>query len=148
MAQPAVSGNSLSPSPSDNETPRAPRTRSRDEESLQETPRKPVDVDLGELKKGDEESTAEMDSWQQMEIEKGMYPGASTWARDEERLFEILFLRQDLPLLPSHWDVDFRGVPISVATFQTSNESPPVVYAHSKKEFQGEKNPTTHRCLD
>ncbi|KAF4464951.1 hypothetical protein FALBO_8218 [Fusarium albosuccineum] len=69
---------------------------------------------------------------QEMKQEKERYPGASSWAPAEERLFEILFMRQDLPMLPTTWDVDLRGVPISDAIFQTSDEFPPIIYAHQK----------------
>ncbi|UNI13466.1 hypothetical protein JDV02_000209 [Purpureocillium takamizusanense] len=72
----------------------------------------------------------------QMENEKQLYPGASTWAAPEEKLFEILFLRQDLPMLPAHWDVDFRGVPMADSVFQTSNDYSPIIYSHSSKEFR------------
>ncbi|KAF4513264.1 hypothetical protein G6O67_000556 [Ophiocordyceps sinensis] len=66
-----------------------------------------------------------------LDAEKEHYPGASTWARDEERLFEILFLRQDLPLLPSYWAMDFRALPMVDSIFQASPKYPPIVYAHS-----------------
>ncbi|KAM3510895.1 hypothetical protein MY11210_005433 [Beauveria gryllotalpidicola] len=68
--------------------------------------------------------------WEQLELEKSRYPGASTWAPDEERLFELLFFRQDLPILPSHWELDMSAVPISEANF-ADGENTPVVYAHS-----------------
>ncbi|KAF1729726.1 hypothetical protein CRV24_010265 [Beauveria bassiana] len=68
--------------------------------------------------------------WEQLELEKSRYPGASTWAPDEERLFELLFFRQDLPILPSHWELDMSAVPISEANF-ADVENAPVVYAHS-----------------
>lgn len=139
MAQSDAIEGSLSPLPSDQGTPRAPES-TKDDGYLQDTPRKLSDLDINDLENVDGEPSVEMDPRQQMEIEKAMYPGAGTWAKDEERLFEILFLRQDIPLLPTHWDVDFRGVPISEATFQTSDELPPIVYAHSKKEFQGERD--------
>ncbi|ODA77964.1 hypothetical protein RJ55_06567 [Drechmeria coniospora] len=73
---------------------------------------------------------------EQLESEKRRYPGASTWAAAEERLFEILFLRQDLPLLPPHWDVDFRGVPMVESIFQAQENCRPIIFAHSSKEFQ------------
>ncbi|KAI5463807.1 hypothetical protein BGZ63DRAFT_353390 [Mariannaea sp. PMI_226] len=76
-----------------------------------------------------------IDISKEMEEEKSQYPGAGNWAPDEERLFEILYLRQDLPMLPSTWDCDFRGVPMPEAMFQTSEEFAPIIYAHSK-EFQ------------
>ncbi|KAF5625226.1 hypothetical protein F52700_9129 [Fusarium sp. NRRL 52700] len=67
-----------------------------------------------------------------MRLEKERYPGASSWAPAEERLFEILYMRQDLPMLPTTWDIDLQGVPISDIVFQTSDESPPIIYAHSQ----------------
>ncbi|KAF4952178.1 hypothetical protein FGADI_6974 [Fusarium gaditjirri] len=67
-----------------------------------------------------------------MKLEKERYPGASSWAPAEERLFEILYMRQDLPMLPTTWDVDLRGVPLSDIVFQTSDDFPPIIYAHSK----------------
>ena len=77
---------------------------------------------------------------ERMEMAKELYPGSRNWAKDEERLFEILYLRQDLPMLPSHWTLDFRGFPIPENIFETSDEYPPIIYAHSKdgsKEFSG-----------
>lgn len=71
-----------------------------------------------------------------MQLEKEYYPGAKSWAPDEERLFETLFRRQDLPMLPPNWDVDFSGVPISDMIFDTSEECPAIIFAHSR-EFQG-----------
>ncbi|TQW00759.1 hypothetical protein IF1G_00690 [Cordyceps javanica] len=73
----------------------------------------------------------DMDLWKQLELEKSRYPGASTWAPDEERLFELLFFREGLPILPSHWELDLRAVPISEANFADA-EKQPIVYAHSK----------------
>lgn len=78
---------------------------------------------------------------QRMEEAKALYPGSKNWAKDEERLFEILYLRQDLPMLPSHWNLDFRGFPIPEHIFDTSDEYIPIVYAHSSQgsaEFAGE----------
>ncbi|KAJ4327775.1 hypothetical protein N0V84_001737 [Fusarium piperis] len=69
---------------------------------------------------------------EEMKQEKERYPGASGWAPAEERLFEILFMRQDLPMLPPTWDVDLRGVPLSDVIFKTSDDFPPIIYAHSK----------------
>lgn len=74
---------------------------------------------------------------EEMKQEKERYPGASGWAPAEERLFEILFMRQDLPMLPPTWDVDLRGVPLSDVIFKTSDDFPPIIYAHSK-DFRGE----------
>ncbi|KAM3447331.1 hypothetical protein MY3296_008801 [Beauveria thailandica] len=76
-------------------------------------------------------TTGDMEhQWEQLELEKSRYPGASTWAPDEERLFELLFFRQDLPILPSHWELDMSAVPISEANF-ADVENAPIVYAHS-----------------
>jgi hypothetical protein len=69
---------------------------------------------------------------ERMEMAKKRYPGAKDWARDEERLFEILFSRQDLPMMPSHWSLDFRTFPLTERVFETSKVRPPVVYAHGK----------------
>ncbi|KAK1244882.1 hypothetical protein MKX08_004511 [Trichoderma sp. CBMAI-0020] len=44
-----------------------------------------------------------------MQMAKRNYLGKLEWAKGEEQLFEILFLRQDIPLLPLHWEVDFRA---------------------------------------
>ncbi|KAJ4149400.1 hypothetical protein NW754_000840 [Fusarium falciforme] len=68
----------------------------------------------------------------EMKQEKERYPGAGGWAPAEERLFEILFMRQDLPMLPPTWDVDLRGVPLSDVIFKTSDDFPPIIYAHSE----------------
>ncbi|KAI8723375.1 hypothetical protein NCS52_00193300 [Fusarium sp. LHS14.1] len=68
----------------------------------------------------------------EMKQEKERYPGAREWAPAEERLFEILFMRQDLPMLPPTWDVDLRGFPLSDVIFKTSDDFPPIIYAHSK----------------
>lgn len=78
---------------------------------------------------------------ERMELAKQRYPGAKDWARDEERLFEILFSRQDLPMMPSHWSIDFRGVPLTERVFETSRQYPPIVYACEKNgmtDFAGE----------
>lgn len=91
-----------------------------------------------------EEPEPEMSLSERMETAKELYPGSRDWAKDEERLFEILFLRQDLPMLPSHWNVDFRGFPIPENIFETSDEHPAIIYAHSKdgsKEFSGKQTP-------
>ncbi|KAG6009120.1 hypothetical protein E4U21_003189 [Claviceps maximensis] len=75
----------------------------------------------------------------ELEIEKKRYPGASTWASDEERLFEILFQRAERPVLPGHWEVDFRGIPMLDTVFSMnddSDDSRSVVYSRSGKDFQ------------
>ncbi|KAL6914118.1 hypothetical protein FSHL1_011791 [Fusarium sambucinum] len=80
----------------------------------------------------DEEGTHRDNMKEEMKLEKERYPGAKSWAPAEERLFEILFMRQDLPMLPTTWDIDLRGIPISDVVFQTSEDYPPIVYAHLK----------------
>ncbi|KAJ4858675.1 hypothetical protein T069G_06942 [Trichoderma breve] len=66
-----------------------------------------------------------------MEEEKRRYLGSQRWNELEERLFEILFLRQEIPLLPLHWEVDFRGVPVSGDLFCWREGVKPIVYAHT-----------------
>ncbi|RDA85389.1 hypothetical protein CP532_1932, partial [Ophiocordyceps camponoti-leonardi (nom. inval.)] len=69
--------------------------------------------------------------------EKKRYPGAETWAPDEERLFTILYFRQERRLLPLQWHVDFRDIPITPAIFAEGTATDgPIVYAHSQKDFQ------------
>lgn len=76
----------------------------------------------------------------EMEIERQRFTGASNWAPAEERLFELLYMREQLPMMPRHWQYDFQGVPFQDHVFSTSEENPPVIYAHSQKtEFQGTK---------
>lgn len=87
-----------------------------------------------------EHNTSCDDMGEEMKREKQRYPGASDWAPAEERLFEILFLRQDLPILPTTWDVDLRGIPVSDTVFQTSDNYPPIIYAHLKN-FAGKFTP-------
>ncbi|KAL7924247.1 hypothetical protein ACQKWADRAFT_319739 [Trichoderma austrokoningii] len=65
-----------------------------------------------------------------MQVAKRNYLGRLEWAKGEEKLFEILFLRQDIPLLPLHWEVDFRGVPISGDCFCYKKGDNPIIYAH------------------
>lgn len=79
---------------------------------------------------------------QQLEREKARYPGARTWAPDEARLFELLFFRQELAIMPSHWSVDLLGVPIASVNFANAGTQP-VVYAHGK-EFLGMLSPADH----
>lgn len=112
------------------------------------------DKDTGEVSKPDQdvhlsflsyESDEEGDVYitdmeEEMKQEKKRYPGASSWAPAEERLFEILFMRQDLPMLPTTWDVDLRGIPISETIFRTSEDFPPIIYAHGKN-FAGKLIP-------
>ncbi|EHK48184.1 hypothetical protein TRIATDRAFT_81819 [Trichoderma atroviride IMI 206040] len=66
-----------------------------------------------------------------MQMAKRNYLGRLEWAKGEEQLFEILFLRQDIPLLPLHWEVDFRGIPISGDCFCCKKGENPIIYAHT-----------------
>ncbi|KAL6809467.1 hypothetical protein GGI42DRAFT_340584 [Trichoderma sp. SZMC 28013] len=72
-----------------------------------------------------------------METEKRRYLGSQRWNELEERLFEILFLRQEIPLLPLHWEVDFRGVPVSGDLFCYRRGVKPIVYAHTIEPIGG-----------
>lgn len=83
----------------------------------------------------EEAARSEMSLQKQMENEKHSFPGAATWAKEEEQLFELLFMRQDLPMLPAHWAVDFSNVPIRESNYCWSKEQPRI-YAHGK-EFLG-----------
>lgn len=134
MDKTADKRSSLSPSSSNRITPR-PTSRVHSTERATKGRR----ASTASLEKGfdaDEGSSFEMSRNYQMQLEKELYPGAKSWARDEERLFEILFTRQDLPMLPPSWDVDFSGVPISDTIFHTNERYPAIVYAHSK-DFRG-----------
>ncbi|KAL7946479.1 hypothetical protein V8C42DRAFT_37349 [Trichoderma barbatum] len=68
-----------------------------------------------------------------MEAAKREYLAGQQWHELEERLYEILFLRQEIPLLPLHWEVDFRGVPISGDCFCWKKGVKPIVYEHTKE---------------
>jgi hypothetical protein len=127
---------SLSPA-SSNATPRPNRTASVGDKTAG-TPNSPrVARDKKTPRTSEDfENSFQMNLAEEMEEEKLRYPGASSWAPDEERLFEILYLRQDLPMLPLTWDYDLSGVPISDVIFQTSEQFPPIIYAHDK-DFRG-----------
>lgn len=72
----------------------------------------------------------------EMEEDKLWYPGASSWAPSEEWCYEVLYQRQNLPMLPRTWDYDLSGIPISDTIFQTSEQFPPIIYAHGN-DFAG-----------
>ncbi|KAG5962067.1 hypothetical protein E4U57_007313 [Claviceps arundinis] len=82
----------------------------------------------------------------ELELEKKRYPGASTWAPAEEHLFEILFQRAERAILPGHWEVDFRGIPMLDTVFSTNDDdddgsringlSRSIVYSRSGNDFQ------------
>ncbi|OTA04690.1 hypothetical protein A9Z42_0052880 [Trichoderma parareesei] len=72
-----------------------------------------------------------------MEAEKRQYLGTSLrWAPLEERLFEILFLRQEIPLLPSYWEEYFLPFPMPEACYCWRKDMNPVVYAHANNTFR------------
>lgn len=74
---------------------------------------------------------------QDMEAERKRFTGANHWAPVENRLFELLYMREQLPMMPRHWEYDFQGVPFQDHVFSTSEENPPAIHAHSRKtEFQ------------
>jgi hypothetical protein len=91
----------------------------------------------------DDSSFMGPDLQEQMQAEKMLFPEASTWAPDEERLFETLFFRAHRPLLPSHWALDFRGVPMGDTVFDNVEEDTAVIRAHGN-EFNGKS--ITSRC--
>lgn len=98
------------------------------------------DSDLESIDEANEELDLSLS--EKMDIAKQRYPGAKEWAKDEERLFEILYLRQDLPILPSHWKFDFRGFPLPENIFETSEEHPPIIYSHNQTragQFRGKR---------
>ncbi|KAK7427432.1 hypothetical protein QQZ08_006038 [Neonectria magnoliae] len=99
--------------------------------AMSKSPPLPLEKPLGGSQEEDQKAF-EAYLREQMEQEKTRFPGASGWAPAEARLFEILYMRQDLPMLPRTWDIDFSGVPISDVVFETSEEFPPIIYAHSK----------------
>ncbi|KAH0493910.1 hypothetical protein TgHK011_000553 [Trichoderma gracile] len=72
-----------------------------------------------------------------MEAEKRQYLGTNLrWAPLEEQLFEILFLRQEIPLLPSYWEEYFPTVPMPEACYCWRSDTNPVVYAHTDNTFR------------
>ena len=86
---------------------------------------------------GDAERELELVRYEEMIEEKSLFPQADKWAADEARLFEILFMRQYSPLMPSFWDIDFKGIPIPDILFQTSDVDRPVIYSRSGNDFHG-----------
>lgn len=72
-----------------------------------------------------------------MDQEKALFPGSQEWAEDEERLFRILFLREYNPLLPRHWSMDFRGIPIPSLLFSQTDAETPVIYSRAGNDFKG-----------
>ncbi|KAK1597299.1 uncharacterized protein LY79DRAFT_587356 [Colletotrichum navitas] len=101
---------------------------------VKKTPRKVArrkeDV-LSEKEK--EEERRQLD---EMDEERKLFPGSDNWTEDEHRLFRILYMRQYCPLLPSHWDMDFRGIPIPDILFASSDAHPPVINSRSGNDFK------------
>ncbi|KAF7544580.1 hypothetical protein G7Z17_g9831 [Cylindrodendrum hubeiense] len=109
MEEPVKERGSLSP-PSSQQTPRANQDTGVSGRSgtTSESPTLTRDKQLGSSPR-DHDSSIEIHLMEQMEQEKTRYPGASNWAPAEEHLFEILYMRQDLPMLPPTWDIDFSA---------------------------------------
>jgi hypothetical protein len=82
----------------------------------------------------------EADRFDEMMKEKELFPGSDSWAEDELRLFQILFMRQFSPLLPSHWGIDFRGIPVPDILFATSRVDEPIIYSSSGNDFKGRRS--------
>ncbi|KAK1997251.1 hypothetical protein LX36DRAFT_578818 [Colletotrichum falcatum] len=101
---------------------------------VKKTPRKVArrkeDV-LSEKEK--EEERRQLD---EMDEERKLFPGSDNWAEDEHKLFRILYMRQYCPLLPSHWDMDFRGIPIPDILFASSDAHPPLINSQSGNDFK------------
>jgi hypothetical protein len=94
--------------------------------------------DSSSLLLDDVERDREVMRYEEMMDEKKLFPGSEHWADDEDRLFQLLFMRQYSPLLPSHWGMDFRGIPVPDILFATSDEDEPAVYAHAPNgDFKG-----------
>ncbi|PKS09055.1 hypothetical protein jhhlp_003668 [Lomentospora prolificans] len=97
------------------------------------------DYDEGSSKLDEVELELEADRYEEMMQEKALFPGSDDWAPDEEELFRILFMRQYSPLLPSHWGLDFRGIPVPDILFATSEVDEPVVYSSSNQDLRATK---------
>ncbi|EFY98209.1 hypothetical protein X797_005104 [Metarhizium robertsii] len=118
--------------------PQMPVSIKQEEEEDRHPVTETIDLfDQGYESSVDAPVTAAADLRLELEQEKRSYPGASTWADEEEKLFEILFQRADIPLLPAHWHVDFRGIPVVDSIFSAGDGVPSIIYSRSmKKEFQ------------
>ncbi|KAH7375776.1 hypothetical protein B0T11DRAFT_323757 [Plectosphaerella cucumerina] len=71
-----------------------------------------------------------------MHQERALVPGSQEWADDEEKVFRILFLREFNPLLPRHWSMDFRGIPIPSQLFSQTDGCQPVIYSRAGNDFK------------
>jgi hypothetical protein len=96
-----------------------------------------VDELVSELNRGNQMDEVRCE--QDMEMEKSLYPGGDSWADDEERLFEALFMRQYRPLLPESWTFDFRGIPAPEAIFARSPADAPLIYSCSGDNYQASR---------
>ncbi|SPN97678.1 uncharacterized protein DNG_01191 [Cephalotrichum gorgonifer] len=108
-----------------------------------ESPR-PSHADSSYLEEGssrldDVEREMEADRYEEMMEEKKLFPGSEEWSPDEERLFQLLFMRQYIPLMPPHWSVDFRGIPLPKILFATSEVDRAVIYSQSERDFRATK---------
>lgn len=100
------------------------------------SPRGQYDDELSELL-GSSLLSASSDHKDKMQDEKQLFPGSSSWAEDEVKLFEILFMREYWPLLPSKWSVDFHGIPVPEVLFASSEVQDPVIFSQSGNDFKG-----------
>lgn len=105
---------------------------------------KPSEADSSLLEEGtsrldEAEKELEADRYEEMMEEKKLFPNSHMWAGGEERLFQLLFMRQYSPLMPVHWHVDFRGIPVPGILFATSEVDRPVVYSHLEQDFRGKE---------
>lgn len=96
----------------------------------------------------DVEKELEADRYEEMMEERKLFPGSDAWAPDEEKLFRILFMRQYSPLMPTHWWIDFRGIPLPEILFSTSEVDRPVVYSHMERDIRGKTPKSTSQCLE
>jgi hypothetical protein len=74
---------------------------------------------------------------EEMARERALVPGSEAWADAEARLFEVLFMREWMALLPSHWSVDFRGIPTPSLLFASGERHKPVIYSLLDNDSQG-----------
>ncbi|TQN67506.1 hypothetical protein CSHISOI_07937 [Colletotrichum shisoi] len=84
----------------------------------------------------EKEKEEERRQLEEMDEERKLFPGSDAWAEDELRLFKILYMRQYCPLLPSHWGMDFRGIPIPDILFASSDAHPPLINSQSGTDFK------------
>ena len=107
-----------------------------------DTPRRKSDFNSSLLEEGssrldEDETVTQADRHEAMVRERKLFPANKSWAPDEEKLFELLFMRQYSPLMPPDWETDFRGIPLPDILFRTSEVHKPVVYSHLDWHFRG-----------